>query len=99
MTEGRGNGDAAHGFPARMGDALRAARSGRYVSLDVLRGAVCDYIDELIALGMGDDEILRQVTRAFQEAGPEAPLDPESAWTHEFVDELISWCRERAPKS
>ena len=94
MTDG--NGDLAGGFPDQMNEALRAARSGRHVSVEVLRGAVCSYIDEMKAAGVGGDDIRRRVFSAFAEVNSETPLDMGTVWSSELVDELIAWCRDRA---
>ena len=93
MTDG--NGDGTREFPAQMGEALRAARSGKHVSLEVLRGAVCAYLVELTATGLDDDAIRRRVFSAFEQVNGEAPLDLGSLWSNELVDELIAWCRDR----
>ena len=93
MTDG--NGGFAGGFPEQMSEALRAARSGRHVSVELLRGAVCAYIDEMRAAGVGGDDIRQRVFSAFAEVNSETPLDMGAVWSNELVDELIKWCRER----
>jgi hypothetical protein len=94
-----GNGDVAREFPARMGEALRAARSGHHVSLEVLRGAVCSYMDELVATNLHSDaEIRDQVFAAFQDVNAETTHGAGSALSNDLVDELITWCRDREPR-
>lgn len=91
----KGNGDLAGGFPEQMGEALRAARSGRRVSVETLRGAVCTYIDEMTAAGVGGEDMRQRVFSVFQVVSAEAPLDAGNLWSAELVDELIAWCRQR----
>ena len=91
----KGNGGLAGEFPDQMGEALRAARSGRHVSVEVLRGAVCAYINEMRATGIGGDDIRQRVFNAFAEVNSETPLDMGTIWSNELVDELIAWCRQR----
>jgi hypothetical protein len=94
-----GNGDAAREFPARMGEALRAARSGHHVSLEVLRGAVCSYIDELVATNLlSDAEIRDRVFAAFHQVSAETTQGLGSVLSNDLVDELIAWCRDRQPQ-
>ena len=90
-----GNGDSARALPPRLEEALRAARAGHHVSFEVLRGAVCSYIDELSAGGHEDDAIRRHVRGAFHDVKVEPRVAPAS-WNDELIDELIAWCRDRA---
>lgn len=90
-----GNGESPRGLPAQLREALRAARSGRIVSLEVLRSAVCLYIDELVASGFAGDQVRSHVVSAFQEVGAGGAHDLASEWSTDLVDELIQWCNER----
>ena len=93
MTDG--NGDSRTGLPAQLRAALDAARSGRIVSLEVLRGAVCVYVDELIASGLAGDQVRSHVVSAFEEVGAGEADHPGTPWSADLVDELIQWCNDR----
>ena len=89
------NGDFARALPPPLDAALRAARAGHQVSFEVLRAAVCLYVDELVAGGHADAAIRVHVAGAFHEVSADAGVAPAS-WNDDLIDELIALCRGRA---
>lgn len=89
-----GNGDFGRALPSRLEAALSAARAGHHVSLEALQGAVCLYIDELIAAGHGDGAIRQHVIAAFHEVDSDAHA-ADAGWNEARIDQLIALCRDR----
>ena len=90
-----GNGDFGRALPSRLEAALSAARAGHHVSLEALQGAVCLYIDELIAAGHENGAIRQHVIAAFNEVDSD-PHAADAGWSEGRIDQLIAWCRDRA---
>jgi len=80
-------------IPQHLRDSLRAAQRDHFVSMDALRVAVCNYVDELRRSGVAYDGIVRAVKNLMEQAARSAAGSADAAKENRhLVETMIGWC-------
>ena len=82
-------------LPQHLRDSLRAAQQDHFVSMDALRAAVCNYVDDLRRSGVAYDGIVRAVKNLMEQAARSASDSADAAKENRhLVETMIGWCDE-----
>jgi hypothetical protein len=84
-------------MPQHLRDKVFSAEQDHRASLDALRAAVCDYVDELRGRGMAFDDVVHAVRSMMAELHRQTPHSPNATkYDARIVDTMIQWCGERS---
>ena len=82
--------------PHKLRNLLLVAQRNHVASLDSLRGAVCDYVDQLRGTDVPYDDIVRTVQKLVRGIGGKTPQTAEAAKQNtRLVETMVQWCKER----
>lgn len=73
-------------------DAFEAARMGHERSLDLLRAAVCAYVDELRHRGADADDVQQAVREQFAAMEGVASEETDANWRSDLIDAMLASC-------
>jgi hypothetical protein len=83
-------------IPQLLHDKLYSAQQDHLASLDGLRGAVCDYVDELRERGVSYDDTVRAVRNLVAQLDGKIPHSADASKQNgHLVENMLRWCKER----
>jgi hypothetical protein len=81
--------------PQQLRDALHLAQQNHLASVDTLRSAVCDYVDEMRESGIPYDDVVRAVQNLVGQHYRTAQRSPDVRKENaQMVQTMIQWCKD-----
>jgi hypothetical protein len=79
-------------FSPALHQALISADAMHRASLDVLRDAICEYVDDLRGRGVASPEIASAIRRRVTDLGSAGGVDAVALRLEGIVDEMVASC-------
>lgn len=97
-SEDRGNESP---IPQYLRDALQGAQHNHQRSLETLRVAMCEYVDDLREKGISFKDVMKEVHVVIAELdGKLLPRSPSAAQMNDrTVDMIVRWCTDHWEQS